>query len=69
MPRVKMVGNMMELNSPIPITLHIASAPVLRMVVASKAIATRANTHNSARGAIRRSNAAPMKRPVIAAPQ
>ena len=28
MPRVKMVGNMIELNRPIASTLHIATAPL-----------------------------------------
>src|SRR5438105_8069860 len=50
---VKSVGNMMELKNPTAITLHIASAPRLRMVLASSAIAASAYAHRRDRKSTR----------------
>jgi hypothetical protein len=66
---VKIVGNMIELNRPIAITLHIASAPPLDIVVASNVIATSANRPSSRRASSVLSSADPTKRPIIAPPQ
>ena len=68
-PRVKMVGNMMELNRPIATTLHKATWPLLAMVTSSKVTVDEANMPSSRRGSTCRIRAEPMKRPTMAPPQ
>ena len=69
MPSVKMVGNMMELNSPMAMMLHMATRPVLVMVVASSTTTASANRHSSRRahrtgaGAASRRSGRPWRRP------
>ena len=66
---VKMVGNMIELNSPIASTLHIANIPCEDIVAASSAIAASANSASNLRASILVISPAPTKRPIIAPPQ
>src|SRR3546814_14317822 len=63
MPSAKMVGNMIELNSPIDTTLHLATSPSVSMVATSSAIATSANSPSSLRGSNLASSAEPTSRP------
>ena len=69
MARVKMVGNMIELNSPTASTDHMAKDPEVVMVVTTSRAATQANSARMRPGLKYRRSGVPRKRPTIAPPQ
>jgi len=68
-PRLKMTGNMIELNKPIDNTAHIAISPAPKTVTVSKIQTVSALNARSVPPFIFCINAAPIKRPTIAPAQ
>ena len=69
MPSAKMVGNMIELNRPMAITLTMAMWPWVSMLVTSSAPATTEKNASSLRGFSQASRNEPSNRPTMAPPQ
>lgn len=67
--KVKMVGNIIELNKPTAKILHIESNPSVFIEIRISRIAINENAINTFDGAIFWVRYAPMKRPIMAPPQ
>ncbi len=68
-PKLKMVGNMMELKRPTASMVHIAVCPPNSMEAVTSAAAKIAQSANRDPGLNRRKSPAPRNRPIIAPPQ
>src|ERR1700738_4307719 len=68
-PRVKMLGNMIELNRPIARILHMAKCPEVNMEVITNRQANDAQIASKLSVRIFCSKAEPTKRPIMAPPQ
>ena len=68
-PRVKMLGNMMELKNPTSRMDHIATGPLLKTETVTSSIATMAQKVRTLPVLTFCKTAEPMKRPIMAPPQ